>query len=88
MGSDPPALARAGEPESRAWILGPGLVFFPQGGRILFPLFFPRGVRGPARRNHIFPYFSIYINAFYFYALTALAAVPLIMLVRMKKAEK
>ena len=27
-----------------------------------------------------------YINAFYFYALTALAAVPLIMLVRMKKA--
>ena len=29
-----------------------------------------------------------YINAFYFYALTALAAAPLIMLVRMKKAEK
>ena len=29
-----------------------------------------------------------YINAFYFYALTALAAVPLIMLVRMKKAPK
>ena len=29
-----------------------------------------------------------YINAFYFYALTALAAIPLIMMVRMKKASK
>lgn len=29
-----------------------------------------------------------YINAFYFYTLTALAALPLIMMVRMKKAEK